>query len=688
MAKIEVVKVHHQPRRSGPKDAKVPKLKKEGARSKQVDPEIVRLSKLIFAEDHVGSPEEEAQIAQAVKVRAADLRRYLEDRWDKHKETFDWEEFWQAHPEVPEDLHPYFSGDKKITRNPPTGSGAKEKWELLRKRYEDATAQVSAKRLFSRLQEHGVPKELWRFALDPTSIPASDEGDAVRKQLTQLTSAQGNPFQLPLAPNYIDPYFRDRTAPEDLPAMPKELQTALDERAATVSYGLLKFVHAIREASDPEKPTIRNEQTRAFTELFAASLLVRAFRENPSERDSRQYENALWALAASGILKIKFPGDRSSEPDADIASNDPVPSNAGGAVQFEFNAQSLALFAHHVEAYVASRTAEDLKAKIGTTVEEERAAAESAYAEFIASEQYRHTQNFLTSQARKSGVTVSKYRTVIESVGNRLYVTESQLPIEPSAIETRLQKVKERDTDEEAYIDEQNAAVQRALSILRGSRSKIAGEHLTGLTKLASHIALAHGRFAEAESNLQAIDMYVNDTYAESKEAGWAAVGADGTLEKVLESLRHARTALDGKIDRMQGWYDRELTSTEGWEPVATVLADMLEDAGATRTEGLQVWSKAIAMAHKAGLNAGHSVFNLPQEATVVLNENEGPLRTLSQLVETIEGELGTEILTLAEQDDIDPELRTALREAQDALATDNEQLAAKATETLLKHLT
>ncbi len=638
---------------------------KEGPRKKQTDPDIARLAKLIFAESHIGTPEEEAQIAQAIKVRAADIREYLAARSKKTKGEFNWEEFWQMHAKIPAEIRPYIDGSKKLTKSPPVGKKARENWEQMYEKVARAQQEIAARSLIERMQTQGVPPELWAYAINPSVIPSTEAGDAVRIELSKLTQTS-NIYQFPIAPNYIAPYFQDRSRPEDLPPMEPQFEHVVNERGATVNYGLLKFVHEVERAADPEKGSIANPQTRAFALLFAKSILVKALRENPSERDSRQYENALWALVSARILKIEVPAEdtaRSSE-----------------SIKFAFDSQSIALLARHVETYLAQRKEAELEKAAARA---DSAEARDELAAYRASEEYRSGQNFISSQAKKNGVPVEKFRTIIESAGNRLYVTESQLPTTAEGIDKRIGELSDDDTGSEEFVDNWDSQVRNALQILRQSKAPTARVHLEGLEKLTQHIAVAHGNFMQAKNNFEAVRAYVNDQYSEEPEQGWASVREDGMLLQTMKILRRARAHLDSKVDRMRGWRDRELNNSEGWKPVATLLDQMLEDAVSVQDEGRTSWEEGIKLLQVAGVPAEQFIEIAPDSVHIRLEETADPLAQLLQLVETIETEMGMSIEALGAQEDLEPTVKEALTKTQNAILSDNGAEAAAAVAAL-----
>jgi len=356
---------------------------------------------------------------------------------------------------------------------------------------------------------------------------------------------------------------------------------------------------------------------------------------------------------------------------------------------FNRDPQSIALMARHIEAYVDKRRVKEFDDLLDdeSLDSEKRSEIEKQKAAYLNTLEHKQADTFLDSQSRKLKVPRAHTRTIIDSVGKRLYLTDNMLPIDLPEIQQRLSHIGEEETGEESYIEDKVRAMK---NLLGSSKNTEAQQHYAGLEKMAEHIANAHREFLFAQQNLEIVRRY-------GDEHGWESVKWDSVLGNIVKRLVSSWAHLTrisnnkeqkGKIQRMEEWRDVETKNTAGWKPVVTVLDDLLADAYEVRGEGEKAIAEAKELVEKLGLDPKiQNALFIPNDTRTLEISGNSQIELLTNTLRDISRDMGISIPDIIAQEGLDSAVKIALSEAQDAVTSADENRAQVALEKLLEQL-
>ncbi len=235
--------------------------------------------------------------------------------------------------------------------------------------------------------------------------------DAQDRERAKKAEAAGTRHDRLPAATPIGSYDIRRT--KDLPPMSEEFHRRLREYPAAVNYGILMFTRSLREWE------YTDERLQKFAQMFADKIEEKAFRANPNARDRTQYENAYWALLSLGCIQEQWDrkGRRTSHPEVRVN----MPEVEKQMHRF--------LLLEEIQRLEKEQTNADTSQR--DDIQHRLAALRAAPA-------YQEIFNEYVADERGADVTAfeeNRPTTIVEALGNRLYVTASTLPITEDEID-------------------------------------------------------------------------------------------------------------------------------------------------------------------------------------------------------------------------------------------------------------
>lgn len=323
----------------------------------------------------------------------------------------DWGKIFNRYPELIGELRDYFTGKLNLKPAPREESDPHEDIRAILERIERA---IKIDTQTEYLRKHNVPQDLWPYILGGrealSSGPFTVENEAKKAEiLARLKEEEHrvrNLYSLPV-PQGVS-YRPLRSQPDDLPPIPANIELLLASNPDIAVRSRALFISSVSTLQ------FQKETTNAFVKLF---LLLfeesgRAHIAASQIQMRTQLENAFWALAAYGIIKF--------EPRL-------LDAKRGGkgreSVGIRVNVREFAL---HVEAFLtlekARRLEEELAGKVSQARKKE---IEDELATLT--DQRKSAQAFLDEVGKKLGI--RRPRTIVEALGNRMYVNASTLPV-------------------------------------------------------------------------------------------------------------------------------------------------------------------------------------------------------------------------------------------------------------------